>query len=85
MATDNVTAPKSYSIQMIFNGKTFKKRTTDLAKAILSFKPDVVNTEGYITITKGEYVFERRLNLLQLKKLFNNEDILNAFITNILI
>lgn len=83
MATDNVTAPKSYSIQMIFNGKTFKKRTTNLAKAILSLKPEVCLTEAFIIVKKGEYTFERHLNLKQLKQLFNNEDYLSAFMTNI--
>ncbi len=85
MANATTTTPKSYTVEMVFNGETFKKKSTDLFNAIESMKPEVCHTEAFITITKGLYVFERRLNLKQLKQLFNNEDVLRAFITNILV
>jgi hypothetical protein len=79
----NTIAP-TYNLKMTFNGETFNKKTKNLRTAIMSLKPDVLHTEAFIVIKNGEYVFERKLNLLQMKKLFNNEDVMNAFMTNII-
>jgi len=75
----------TYSVEMLFNGLSFKKRTQDIAKTILSFKPETLYTEVYVIVKKGKDVTERRLNLKQGKNLFVNEDYLPIFINNLLL
>jgi len=75
---------KMYKLEMIFNGLTFKKSTNDLSKTILSLKPDILYTEIYITVKKGDVVSEKKINLVQGRKLFNNSDFLEIFINNLL-
>lgn len=70
---------------MIFNGMTFTKQTADIAKSILSLKPDVLYTDIYITVKKGKELTERKLSLKQGKNLFVNEDYLPIFINNLLL
>ncbi len=71
---------------MLFNGDTFKKKTDDIAKTILDLKPEQLHTEVYITVKSGkEYAQERRLNLIQGKKLFINEDFMDVFISNLML
>ena len=74
-----------YNLTLIFNGETFNKRPKDIKKAILSLKPDWLHTEIYVTLKKGDDVRERKLNLIQGKKLFNKEDFLDVFIMNLLL
>ena len=76
---------KLYTLEMIFNGLKKSVETNDIKKAILKLKPEILYTEIYIKIKKGDYTFERRLNLKQGKNLFINEDFLNVFVTNLLI
>jgi hypothetical protein len=76
---------KPIKLEMFFNGLEFSTKTDDLKKAILKLKPEILYTEVYIKISKGEYVFERRFNLKQGKNLFINEDFLNVFVNNLLI
>ena len=75
---------KKYKLELTFNGETFKTETEDLKGAFMSMKPDVVHTEGYITINKDDLVFQRRLDLVKLRKLFASEDTLNIFIDTLL-
>jgi hypothetical protein len=74
-----------YNLTLVFNGQTFMKRPKDVRKAILSLKPDVLLTEMYVTLKKGQDVRERRLNLIQGKKLFNDENFLDVFMINLLL
>ena len=74
-----------YIIEIILNGKTFTKRTKDLAKAILSLKPELVLTESYIRVKKNKFVSERKLTAKQTRFLFNDEDYRNIFINNLLV
>lgn len=76
--------PKAYAIEMFFNGAFFNAETDNLAETILSLKPEVLYTEIFITITKGEYVFDRKLTLTQGKRLFLSEEFMEVFISNIL-
>jgi len=74
---------KKYKLELVFNGETFKKRVMskdNLKKAFMSMKQDFVHTEGYIAIAKGELVFQRKLPLVKLRKLFVNPDELDMFI-----
>ena len=66
-----------------FNGETFKKRPKDLREAILSVKPDVLHTEMYVTLKRGEDVREKRLNLREGRRLFNNSDFMDVFLMNL--
>ena len=75
-----------YNLTLKFNGETFNKRPKeDIRQAILSVKPSVLLTEMYVTLKKGSDVRERKLNLVQGRKLFNNEDFLDIFIINLLL
>ena len=74
-----------YNLTLSFNGETFKKRPKDIKEAILSLKPPVLFTDIYVTLQSKGDIRERKLNLLQGKKLFNNEDFLDVFIINLLI
>lgn len=74
-----------YSLIMSFNGETFTKKTKDVRNAILSLKPEVLLTEMYVTLKNKDDVRERKLNLVQGKKLFNNSDFLDVFIINLLL
>ena len=72
-----------YNLTLKFNGEIFNKRPKDIKKAILDTKPDVLHTEMYVILKKGNDVRERKLNLRQGKSLFNNEDFLNIFVMNL--
>ena len=74
---------KLYTLEMFFNGETFSVLTDDIKKSILELKPEILYTEIYIKIMKGEYIFERKLDLKQGKNLFINEDFLNVFVVNL--
>lgn len=76
---------KPYVIEMIFNGSSFRKRTDNVNQAITDLKPDVLFTELYATFKSGKYVIERNLNLIQGKRLFNNDDFREAFISNLML
>ena len=76
--------PKPYKVEMVFNGSTFKKTTDDVAKTIVELKPDVLHTEVYVSVSKGKDTMERKLNLVQGKRLFLSEDFLSVFISNLM-
>lgn len=80
---------KKYSMILRINEVTYKKRTTDVKKTILSLKPDFVQTDTYITLSTGtganKISTDRKLNLVQGKKLFNDTDSLDMFVQNLLI
>jgi hypothetical protein len=73
------------SLMVKFNGFEEEKRTDNIDEAILSFKPEMLMTEMYITAKKGEMVSERKLTLVQGRKLFNNESFRQIFINNLLL
>lgn len=72
-----------YHLMMHFNGETHTTWTNNLQISILSFKPAMVHTEGYIKITKGTNFFERKLPLVNLRQLFNDPQMLEIMIANI--
>ena len=73
-----------YQLELTFNGGTQTKETEDLKEAFMEMKPDVVHTEGYISIKNGDLVFQRKLDLVKLRKLFNNKETLDVFIDTLL-
>lgn len=78
------TKPKKYKLEMFFNGQRFDTETDNIREAILSFKPDSLYTEVFISIIRGEHIMDRKLNLRQGKNLFINNDFMEVFISNLL-
>lgn len=73
----------TYRLTMNFNNDIFHCFTNDLKIAILSFKPEQLHTEGYIKIQKGEANFERKYSLVDLRKILNDEERLDIFISQL--
>jgi hypothetical protein len=74
-----------YSLTLIINGETIKKRNADIEKALMSAKPELVFCEMYVTATKDKRTAERRLPLIQARKLFNDDVFRQIFLNNLLI
>lgn len=72
-------------LTLSFNGETYTKRPKNIKEAILAMKPPVLHTEMYVTLKDKRDIRERRLSLLQGKKLFNNESFLDVFVMNLLL
>lgn len=72
-------------IKFIFNGETVTKQTDNIEKAILDVAPDFLHTEMFVSIKTKEDTIERKLNLLEGRKLFANETFREIFINNLLI
>lgn len=72
---------------MLFNGLSFIKQTDDITKTILELAPEVLYTEVFIIVrnNKTKEVTDRRLSLMQGKKLFLSETHLEIFINNLLL
>lgn len=85
--TISIITPKSFSLISKINEITHKNRTSDIKKTILGLKPEFVYTDTYFTLSSGsgksKITTERKLSLLQSKRLFNNEDVLDVFIQNL--
>lgn len=73
----------AYKLTLNFNNNSFHCYTNDLKIGILSFKPEALFTEGYIKIEKGEATFERRYSLVDLRKILNDEERLELFISQL--
>jgi len=82
-----MTTETVYNLSGTINEVTFKKRTKDIAKTLLELKPEFVFTDTYITLSTGagknKVTTERKVNLVQSKRLFNNEDALSIFVMNL--
>jgi hypothetical protein len=72
-----------YNLKMTLNGETHEVTTDNLREAILSLKPEVLFTEVYMTITKGDFTRDRRLSLKQGKQLFASDTALEIFLINL--
>lgn len=70
-------------MELSVNGFTFMLKTSDLYNGILSLKPDDILTESYFIIRKGEGEYQKKLTLVQTRKLFNDETSLEMFINNL--
>lgn len=77
--------PKKFKLEMLFNGKKFSKRTDNIEESILSLKPDVLYTEVYVIVTNNKELTERKLNLIQGKRLFLVDEFRTVFINNLLL
>lgn len=72
-----------YNLKMTLNGETHEVSTDNLREAILSLKPEVLFTEVYMTITKGDFTRDRHLSLKQGKQLFASDTALEIFLINL--
>jgi len=70
-----------YRLTLQFNNETYDCFTNNLKIGILSFAREVL-TEMFVKITKGQAVFEKKLNLTQAKMLFNDMQSLEIFLEN---
>jgi len=73
-----------YTIWIKFNDQEYTIQSDDVASAILSVKPEFLFTELYMTIKADDMTLEREFTLVQGKRLFNNEDNLEIFTSNLL-
>jgi predicted HAD superfamily phosphohydrolase len=73
-----------YTIWMKFNDQEYTIQSDDVASAILSVKPEFLFTELYMTIKADNMSLEREFTLVQGKRLFNNEDNIEIFTSNLL-
>lgn len=71
-------------MQFLFNGEHFESQS-NIKHAIEEVKPAQLHTEMYVTIKDGSNLIERKLNLIQGKKLFNDEMFREIFINNLLL
>jgi len=82
---EEVETPKQkYKVTLQFNEETFEIKTNDLIKAITAIKPEVLYTELYITISDGQSEFQKRFNLIQGKRLFASDEMMDVFISTML-
>jgi hypothetical protein len=79
------TTPEKYSLTFKINGETKKKRTDDISKALDDVRPPLVLTEMYVTVKKGKHLIERKLNLIQARKLFADSTAREIFINNLML
>lgn len=73
-----------YKVEIKTNGETFTKKGFDLNETIMELKPEQVLTQSFIIITYKERVFERMLNLVDSRRLFNDETYREIFINNLI-
>ena len=85
-AEDIVIEPiqPKYTIWMKFNDEEHTIQADDVASAILSVRPEFLYTEMYMKIVADNMSLEREFTLVQGKRLFNNEDNLEIFTSNLL-
>lgn len=80
---------KTYTVLIERNGETIKKRTKDIQKTIMESKPELLHTEVYITVSYGagkdKQVSERKLNLIQGRRLYLIDTMMEVFINNLLL
>lgn len=83
--TEKKETPKQkYEVILHFNNEEFKIKTDDIVKSITSIKPEVLYTELYITISDGQSEFQKRFNLIQGKRLFASDEMMDVFISTML-
>lgn len=75
----------STAISFKFNGETKTKRTDNVAKAFADVRPSMLHTEMYVTIKHNKHLIERRLPLIQARKVFADSTALEIFINNLML
>lgn len=75
---------QKYRVTLQFNGEEFDIKTNNLIEAITAIKPEILYTELYITISDGQNEFQKRFNLVQGKRLFASDEMMDVFISTML-
>jgi hypothetical protein len=74
-----------YTLTGQFNGTSVTKTNKDIEKGLLSLQPDFLHTEMYVTVKGKGGETERKLNLVQGRKLFADPQFREVFINNLLL
>lgn len=82
---DMATTPSKYNLTFKFNGEEKIKKTDNILEALDEVRPPLLHTEMYFTLKKGKHVIERRLNLIQGRKLFRDAVAREIFINNLML
>lgn len=76
-----------YIITIHRNGETIKKRSTEIRDALMETKPELLYTDVYVVVEQGDgkekKTMERKLNLNQGRRLYNNDTMMEVFISNL--
>lgn len=72
-------------LTLSFNGETYTKRPKNVKEAILALKPQALYTDIYVTYKDKNDIRERKLNLYEGRKLFQDENFLEVFMMNLLL
>lgn len=78
---------KKYKLTISLNGKVINKQTDNIKDTLKNLSPEFLYTEAFFSIkdNKTKEVIDRRLNLIQSRKLFNDDVFLDIFINNLLL
>lgn len=79
------TKAKSYTVTFFFNGEEVTKKTEDINAALVAVKPEMLHTDVFVTVKRGDYFQERRLGLFQARRLFNDDTTREVFVNNLLL
>ena len=80
-----VTKNTGYSLEMTFNGESITVETDDVDSALKAMKPELLHTESYVTVRKGEFMAERRLSRVQTQRVFLDDVTRQVFVQNLLL
>ena len=86
MAKKTTTKPKEelYVLTMAFNGESYTVETDNVNEALKAFKPDLLLSESYVTVSKGDFTSERRLSRTQTQRVFLDDVTRDVFVMNLL-
>jgi hypothetical protein len=76
---------KTYTVWAKFNGEEITVKTNDIDEAIKAMKPSWLHTEVYFTVSKGKVSSERKLALVNAKRVFSDDLEREMFINNLLL
>lgn len=76
---------KDYLLEVVMNNENYSVETDDLNQALIDLTPEQLLSEVYVKVTKGEAVVERRLSLVEAKRVFKVEVNREVFVNNLLI
>jgi len=74
----------TYKITATFNGETVTEEANTILSIINKIRPELLQTEMYLTIERGNRLWERRLDLIRGRKLFNDKEFYDIFINNLI-
>lgn len=85
----SVQSPETlmYDVSVLMNGETYQSFTNNVRDFLESIKPELLFSEIYVTIKykrdSEDEIIERKLNLVQGKRLFLDDVNMEIFINNL--